>query len=222
MSLTPRPLPYAALLLVVDQRIVVRFAVGVGALVSDSEHLAVCRHDPVHTADHFAAHLEREVAGVRVDYLAGAAVGVGITGYRMVLAVIREGHMHGHFIAVGADQLLIEGSAVGALCIHARPALRRGATELRFCDIELPCAVDGICRERGGAEEQRAEQSDRHNSYHSPSPVNVLFLLSGQPAPGWTGRALQNMRAPASRLQALDRPRSEHESGSDRGAAACA
>src|ERR1700730_7065630 len=51
------------LLLVEDQRIVVRFAVGVRALVVDRERLAICRHDAVHTADHFSALLERDVAG---------------------------------------------------------------------------------------------------------------------------------------------------------------
>src|SRR3984957_15789488 len=85
VSSTPRPLPYTSLLLVEDQRIVVRFAVGVRALIVDCERLAVRRHDAVHTSDHFAAFGEREVAGVSVDCLAGAAVGVGIAGDRMVL-----------------------------------------------------------------------------------------------------------------------------------------
>jgi hypothetical protein len=37
--------PSTALLLVEDQRIVVRFTAVVRALVSDREHLAGCRHD---------------------------------------------------------------------------------------------------------------------------------------------------------------------------------
>src|SRR2546430_6787442 len=52
---------------------------------------------------------------------------------------------------------------------------------LRLRNIELPGPNHSISRERGRAEEQRAKQSDRHNSSHGLSPVDVLVLLCGQP-----------------------------------------
>src|SRR2546430_17663767 len=93
----------------------------------------------------------------RVDHLARDAVAVGIAGDWMVLSVVLDGHMHGYFFAVAADDLLIEGRAVGALCVHARRARRRRAAELRLRDVELPGPNHGIGRECGRAEEQGAE-----------------------------------------------------------------
>src|ERR1019366_566708 len=98
------------------RRIVVRFAAGVRALVFDRAHLAVCRHDAVHTAEHFAAHLEREVAGVGVDCLAGAAVGARIAEYASPASRLQKG-----WIACAASP----GAAVIAAPQHGRESDQR-------------------------------------------------------------------------------------------------
>ena len=66
-----------------------------------------------------------------VDCLAGAAVGVGIAGDRMVLAIVFEGRVHRHFFTVGADHLLIERRAVGTFHVYTRVPLL-GAASLNF------------------------------------------------------------------------------------------
>jgi hypothetical protein len=72
-------------LLVEDQRIVVRYSVGVRAFVVDRESLAVCRQDAVHTADHFAILLERELAGVASIALPAplSASGLPVSGWSL-------------------------------------------------------------------------------------------------------------------------------------------
>ena len=207
-----------ALLLVEDQRIVVLFAVGVRALVVDRERLAICRHDTVHTADNFAALPEREVAGVGVDCLAGAAVGVGIAGNRTVLAVVREGHVHGHFFAVGADHLLIERRAFGALGVHPRRALRRRAAELRFCDVELPCSVDGIGRDRSGAAEQRAQQRESKRLALLCSAYSEADIREGRmwvDTGSFPGRRRNSSSRPEAEIQAVRMPSRLRSFGSD-------
>src|SRR5882672_7133392 len=57
-------------------------------------HIIGCQDKTRHSWTRYRNKMTLRESGVSVDYLAGAAVGVGIAGDRMVLAVVREGHVH--------------------------------------------------------------------------------------------------------------------------------